>query len=176
MTEASYPDISKANDSPLGLILMSSDGENLSGLRFYDDKVSTTGLLSSTSSTKKIQEKTLNVFRETIRWLDIYFSGKEPNFSPPLTIRGTSFQKAVWKATATIPFGQTATYSEIAAIIAKQRGLTAMSSQAVGNALARNPIALIIPCHRVIAKNGSLSGYAGGLNRKKFLLSLEKNR
>ena len=108
------------------------------------------------------------------KWLDIYFSGKEPDFTPPLLMKTTPFREAVWKIMLTIPFGQTMTYGEIADRIAKQKGLQKMSAQAVGGAVGHNSISLIIPCHRVVGTNGSLTGYAGGIEKKIQLLELEQ--
>ena len=111
-------------------------------------------------------QKELPIFDEICRWLDIYFSGKEPDFTPPLSMRTTPFRKAVWEIMLTIPYGQTMTYGEIAGIIAEQRGIDRMSAQAVGGAVGHNSISLIIPCHRVIGTDGSLTGYAGGIDKK----------
>ena len=116
----------------------------------------------------------LPVFDETIKWLDIYFGGKEPNFTPKISITGTPFKKAVAKIMLTIPYGKTMTYGEIAQKIAKQKGIEKMSAQAVGGAVGHNSILIIIPCHRVVGTNGSLTGYAGGIDRKIELLKLEK--
>ena len=107
-------------------------------------------------------------------WLDIYFKGKAPDFTPPLCMETTSFRKAVWEIMLTIPYGKTMTYGEIADKIAKQKGLLKMSAQAVGGAVGHNSISLIIPCHRVFGSNGSLTGYAGGIDKKVQLLRLEK--
>ena len=119
------------------------------------------------------KEKSLPVFTEACRWLDIYFSGKEPLFTPPLTLRASPFRQAVWEIILTIPYGKTMTYGEIAKRIAMQKGILQMSAQAVGNAVGHNPISLIIPCHRVVGSDGSLTGYAGGIDRKVKLLKLE---
>ena len=106
-------------------------------------------------------------------WLDIYFSGKNPGFSLPLHIQGTSFQREVWDELALIPYGETRTYGEIAAKIAQRHKILRMSPQAVGQAAHRNPIALYVPCHRLVASRGKLGGYAGGVSHKAFLLNLE---
>ena len=110
------------------------------------------------------------------RWLDIYFAGNEPDFTPPLHPIGTPFRMAVWRILLEIPYGVTTTYGAIAKRLAKERGLPQMSAQAIGSAVGRNPISLIIPCHRVIGRNGRLTGYAGGLHRKASLLAMEKKR
>ena len=113
------------------------------------------------------------MFEETRKWLDIYFSGKAPDFTPPLKMETTPFRKAVWELLLTIPFGQTLTYGGIADRVAKQMGLPHMSAQAVGGAVGHNPISLIIPCHRVVGTDGSLTGYAGGIEKKLHLLTME---
>ncbi|MCF0238567.1 MAG: methylated-DNA--[protein]-cysteine S-methyltransferase [Sphaerochaetaceae bacterium] len=113
-------------------------------------------------------------FKETKTWLDIYFEGKTPTFVPPITIEGTAFQKEVWAIVANIPYGKTLSYGDIAKIIALKRNIKRMSSQAVGQGVGANPIAIIIPCHRVLGAKKELTGYAGGLDKKIFLLSLEK--
>ncbi len=155
-------------DSPFGGMTAASDGTALTGLWFDGQKYFAAGLDANH------EEKQLPVFEETGRWLDIYFSGREPDFTPQLSMNTTPFRRAVWEILLTIPYGQTMTYGEIAAEIAKQRGLSRMSAQAVGGAVGHNPISLIIPCHRVIGADGSLTGYAGGLDKKAKLLALEK--
>ena len=152
--------------SPLGGITLSCDGEALTGLWFDGQKYFCAGLPAD------CEEKMLPVFAEAER-LETYFAGKAPDFTPPLAPRGTAFQRSVWEILLTIPYGRTASYGEIAARLAKKRGLPRLSAQAVGGAVGRNPISLIIPCHRVIAADGSLTGYAGGLEKKRFLLALE---
>lgn len=154
--------------SPLGGITVSSNGNEITGLWFDGQKYFGDMLPDN------YEEKTLPIFEETKRWLDIYFSGKAPDFTPPLKMETTAFRKAVWKIMLTIPFGQTMTYGEIADSIAKQRGLAKMSAQAVGGAVGHNSISLIIPCHRVVGTNGSLTGYAGGIEKKVQLLTMEK--
>ena len=154
--------------SPLGGITMASDGEYLTGLWFDGQKY-----FADTLSVQH-DEKDLDVFRRTDNWLDIYFSGKEPNFTPPLRMKGTEFRQEVWQILLTIPFGKTMTYGEIAKVLANRRGIKSMSAQAVGGAIGHNPISLIIPCHRVIGTNGALTGYAGGLEKKAWLLDMER--
>ncbi|WP_448916553.1 methylated-DNA--[protein]-cysteine S-methyltransferase [Eubacterium ramulus] len=154
--------------SPLGGITMASDGEALTGLWFDGQKYFAVTL------SKEHEEKRLPVFEETDRWLDIYFQGKEPDFLPPVSFAGGSeFRQEVWKILLSIPYGKTMTYGEIAECIAKQRGLTRMSAQAVGGAVGHNPISIIVPCHRVVGTDGSLTGYAGGIDKKVGLLKLE---
>lgn len=154
--------------SPLGGITLSSNGTELTGLWFDGQKY-----FGDTLS-KKYEEKSLPVFELSVRWLDIYFSGEAPDFTPPLCMQTTPFRKAVWEIMLTIPFGETMTYGEIADRIANQKGLSKMSAQAVGGAVGHNSISLIIPCHRVVGTNGSLTGYAGGIEKKVQLLKLEK--
>ncbi len=154
--------------SPLGGITIASNGEALTGLWFDGQKCFTGGLASFRG------ERGLPVFSQAARWLDIYFSGREPGFTPPLFLKAAGFRKAVWEMLLGIPYGQTLTYGEIAAEIAGQRGIPRMSARAVGGAVSHNAIALIIPCHRVVGAKGRLTGYAGGLERKARLLALER--
>lgn len=155
-------------DSPLGGITLASDGKALTGLWFDGQKY-----FGSTLSADH-EPGNLPVFEQTRKWLEIYFSGKAPDLTPPLYVRATPFRKAVWDILLTIPFGQTMTYGEIAHKIAAQKGLSHMSAQAVGGAVGHNPISLIIPCHRVVGADGNLTGYAGGTDKKLWLLSMEK--
>lgn len=154
--------------SPLGGITLASDGAALTGLWFDGQKY-----FGETLSAQ-YEEKSLPIFEQTIHWLNIYFSGKAPDFTPPLSMQTTPFRKAVWEILRTIPYGQTMTYGEIAKKIATQKGLPKMSAQAVGGAVGHNSISLIIPCHRVVGTNGSLTGYAGGIDKKIQLLSMEQ--
>lgn len=154
--------------SSLGGITLSSDSETLTGLWFDGQKYYPQNLVAESSEVK------LPIFTETVKWLDIYFSGKEPGFTPPISLYTTPFRKAVYDILLTIPYGQTMTYGEIARILADQQGAEHMSAQAVGNAVGHNPISIIIPCHRVVGADGSLTGYAGGLDKKTALLKLEK--
>lgn len=151
----------------MGGITLASDGEALIGLWFDGQKH-----FADTLSDHP-EERSLPVFRDAVRWLDIYFSGKAPDFTPPLNLRTSPFRKTVWKIMLTIPFGQIMTYGDIATKVACERGLPRMSAQAVGGAVGHNAISLIIPCHRVIGSDGSLTGYAGGIDRKMNLLKLE---
>ena len=148
--------ISTTYSSPLGTIVIESDGECLTGLRFADqpDNGETNG-------------ESVLIIAEVLKWLDDYFAGKQPRKVPRLNPQGTPFQKKVWTALFTIDYGQTKTYGEIAKMV------NCRSAQAVGQAISRNPIALIIPCHRVICADGSLGGYAYGIERKKQLLQME---
>lgn len=155
-------------DSPLGGIMTASDGEKLTGLWFDGQKY------FPETMNQNIRNTDLPIFEETRQWLDLYFSGKEPAFTPPFSLHSTPFRQSVWEILLTIPYGKTVTYGEIAAMLAKKKGLLRMSAQAVGGAVGHNPISLIIPCHRVVGTDGSLTGYAGGLERKRWLLALEK--
>ncbi len=155
-------------DSPLGGITMAADGEALVGLWFDGQKYFAAGLAAAR------EERDLPVFAAAERWLDEFFSGKEPDFTPPLRPRGTPFQQAVWELLRAIPYGQTTTYGKIAAEIARRTGRGHMSAQAAGGAVGHNPISLIIPCHRVVGADGSLTGYAGGVEKKLRLLQLEQ--
>lgn len=153
--------------SPLGEILLSSDDIGITGLWFTGQKYYALYL------DKENEEKETALLRKAKEWLDIYFSGKEPNFKLPLHFNGSNFQNNVWKMLYSIPYGKIITYGEIANNLARQKGLKKMSARAVGGAVGHNPISIIVPCHRVIGSNGSLTGYAGGVKRKKYLLELE---
>ena len=154
-------------DSPLGGITLASDGEALTGL-WFDGQIYFANTMSDDS-----KKEELPIFVQTCHWLDIYFSGKEPNYTPRLKMNTTPFRKAVWDVMLTIPFGKTMTYGEIARLIAQKRGIAQMSAQAVGGAVGHNSISLIIPCHRVVGSRGNLTGYVGGLDKKAKLLRLE---
>lgn len=154
--------------SPLGNILLAADQIGLTGLWFEGQKYFALYL------DKEHEEKEVPVLQQTKKWLDIYFSGKEPDFKLPLHFTGTDFQNEVWEILSAIPYGQTTTYGEIAKQIAAKRGLARMSAQAVGGAVGHNEISIIVPCHRVVGSNGSLTGYAGGIDKKIKLLTLEK--
>lgn len=156
-------------ESPLGGITLGSDGKALTGLWFDGQEHYAVTLQS------QAEHRRLPVFDETCRWLDIYFSGRAPDFTPELVLHGTPFRKAVWDILLTIPFGKTMSYGEIAERFAHQRGISRMSAQAVGGAVGHNPVSIIVPCHRVVGADGSLTGYAGGLERKARLLEIENN-
>ena len=155
-------------NSPIGRITMASEGNALIGLWFEGQRY------FADSIKEECTEKDLDIFDDTLRWLDIYFSGKEPDFTPKILITGTPFRKSVAEIMLTIPYGKTMTYGGIANVIAKEKGIAKMSAQAVGGAVGYNSISIIIPCHRVVGTNGSLTGYAGGLDKKIQLLKLEK--
>lgn len=150
--------------SPLGPILLAADETGLTGLWFEAQKYFPSFLGVD------YQEKETPVLTETVRWLDVYFSRKDPGFLPPLHPQGSPFRQTVWDILLTIPRGQTMTYGEIA------RRLGVRSAQAVGGAVGHNPISILIPCHRVVGSDGSLTGYAGGVERKARLLQLEGAR
>lgn len=154
--------------SPLGDILLAADQNCLTGLWFEGQKYFALHL------GKEREEKEIPVFEKTKEWLDIYFSGKEPDFTVTLRFIGTDFQKEVWKILCSIPYGQTMTYGEIAGKLAEKRGKKSMSAQAVGGAVGHNRISILVPCHRVVGSDGSLTGYAGGIEKKVKLLTLEK--
>lgn len=154
--------------SPLGEILIAADDIGLTGLWFEGQKYYALHL------DKENQEQETQILKDTKRWLDIYFSGQEPNFKLPLHFTGTDFQNEVWEILCSIPYGKTMTYGEIANILAKRKGLERMSAQAVGGAVGHNEISIIVPCHRVVGSQGSLTGYAGGIDKKVSLLQLEK--
>lgn len=156
-------------DSPLGGMTLVSDGTALVGLYFDGQKYFAEGLDA------KRTQKNLPVFEEALRWLDVYFSGRKPDFTPPTAPAGTAFQQSVWEILRTIPYGETTTYGAIARRIEQNTGCR-MSAQAVGGAVGRNPISILIPCHRVVGTNGSLTGYAGGIDKKERLLRWEGAR
>ena len=154
-------------NSPLGGITLASDGEALVGLWFNRQKHYADTLDAVH------QERDLAVFRDACIWLDMYFDGRKPDFTPRLNMRTTPFRRTVWKMLLSIPYGKTSTYGEIARELAWRNGLSSMSAQAVGGAVGHNSISLIVPCHRVVGASGSLTGYAGGLEIKRRLLELE---
>ena len=151
--------------SPFGSITLTSDGTSLVGL-WFDEKYFADTLEDEHTP------KSLPIFEEAFFWLDLYFDGKEPNFLPPLAPEATPFRKKVWNILLSIPYGQTITYGEIAKRIAREQSAP-MSAQAVGGAVGHNPISIIVPCHRVVGTNGSLTGYADGIDKKVKLLALE---
>ncbi len=155
--------------SPIGNIMLASDGDNLIGLWLEGQKY------FARTVTDEITEKNdLPVFILTCSWLDKYFSGQKPTISDlPLAPRGGDFRKDVWDILCAIPYGEVITYGEIAKMIATRLNKASMSSQAVGGAVGHNPISIIIPCHRVVGANGSLTGYAGGIDKKITLLEHE---
>lgn len=157
-------------DSPLGGILLAADEVGLTGLWFDGEKY----FADTLDPEHKAQETP--ILREAKRWLDVYFRGQEPDFTPPLRPIGSPFRQEVWALLLQIPYGQTTTYGALAKQLAAMHGLSRMSAQAVGGAVGHNEISIIIPCHRVVGTNGSLTGYAGGIDKKAKLLTLEKIR
>lgn len=153
--------------SPMGEILLAADEIGLTGLWFDGEK------FYADSLDPEHEEKELPVFEAVRKWLDIYFSGKEPDFMPPVHMIGSPFRLSVWELLRQIPYGETVTYGELAKMVAEKRGLSRMSAQAVGGAVGHNEISIIVPCHRVVGSDGSLTGYAGGVDKKERLLTLE---
>ena len=155
-------------DSPLGGILLAADEQGLIGLWFDGEKYFAEKLPETHEAGKT------PALREAARWLDEYFAGREPDFTPPLHPIGSPFRKAVWKILLQIPYGKTVTYGDVSKTVAENIGAARMSAQAVGGAVGHNAIGIIIPCHRVIGTNGNLTGYAGGIDKKIKLLELER--
>jgi len=158
----------KKYESPLGVITLASDGTYLTALWFDGQKYD-----------RDIMEKDavwedVPVLDETVKWLDIYFGGGVPDFTPPIKMFGSEFYKTVGQIMLEIPYGKTTTYGDIAKETAKRLGKEKMSAQAVGGAVGHNSISVIIPCHRVVGATGSLTGYAGGIEKKIKLLEIEK--
>ena len=154
-------------DSPLGKILLAADEEGMTGVWFEAQKYFAAKLPPEN------EEGTTPVLGDACRWLGVYFSGREPDFTPKLHLIGSDFRQAVWALLLQIPYGQTTTYGALAKQLAEINGGKRVSAQAVGGAVGHNPISLMIPCHRVVGTNGSLTGYGGGIQRKKALLELE---
>ena len=156
--------------SPLGKILLAVDEIGLTGLWFEGQKY-----FANTLPEESVSKET-EILTEAKKWLDIYFSGEEPKFIPPLHPAGSAFRQVVWQILLEIPYGQTVTYGEIARKMNKMKNTSnssCMSAQAVGGAVGHNEVSVIIPCHRVVGTNGSLTGYAGGIEKKIALLELE---
>lgn len=151
--------------SPIGQLLLTSDGTHLTGL-----------WMDRQPEPRSIPGTHLPVLLQTKSWLDGYFLGEAPEMTVPLAAEGTSFQKMIWKFLGQIPYGATCTYGELAKKAAAALGREKMSSQAVGGAVGRNPISILIPCHRCIGSDGSLTGYAWGLERKQWLLAHEQKK
>ena len=154
----------------LGEVRLRSDGKSLTGLWFV-------GQVNDAKEHSDIEMKDdLPIFGQVETWLESYFSGKQTSITFPLQPKGTIFQERVWKILQEIPYGETMTYGEIAQRIAKEKGVATYSAQAVGQAVGKNPISILIPCHRVLGKNGALTGYAGGVHRKEQLLRIERGK
>lgn len=148
--------------SPLGDILLAANDAGLTGLWFYGARYFAEGMEDER------REELTPVLEQTVRWLDIYFSGSEPCFTPPLELHGSDFRRRVWAQLMKIPYGSTVSYGEISS------ALGVNSAQAVGGAVGHNPIGIIVPCHRVLGADGSLTGYAAGTDKKICLLEFEK--
>lgn len=156
-----------AYQSSVGDVLLAADETGLTGLWFEGEK------FYALSLDPEHEERETPIFAITRRWLDIYFSGHEPDFMPPVHMIGSEFRRCVWELLLRIPYGTTVTYGDLARQVARRRGLRRMSAQAVGGAVGHNEISIIVPCHRVVGTNGSLTGYAGGVDKKRRLLELE---
>ena len=171
--------------SMLGTITVASDGPHLCGLwlenqRYFEEKIEERVLGKRAKTAKEVQlllgEEALQQstgLQKTLVWLDTYFAGKDPDALPPLAMHGTEFQEQVWNQISQIPYGETRTYGDIAQALAPHRPNGKISCRAVGSAIGKNPITVIVPCHRVIGAGNNLTGYAGGLQRKLQLLDLE---
>lgn len=154
--------------SPMGGILLAADEIGIRGLWFEGQRFFARGL------PEECTEEETPAIAEAKRWLDIYFTGKDPGFLPPLHPVGSAFRQEVWQLLLQIPYGKTVTYGDIAKRLAEKTGVEGMSAQAVGGAVGHNEISIIIPCHRVVGTNGSLTGYAGGIDKKVKLLESER--
>lgn len=157
--------------SPLGKITLLAKEDSLLGL-WFDNQKYYAGAFAENLCNAKNEDS--SVILQTKKWLDEYFKGNVPDFIPKLELIGTPFRKEVWNILQTIPYGETVTYKYVAEQVANKQGEEKMSAQAVGGAVGHNPISIIVPCHRVVASNGELTGYAGGLERKQKLLEIEK--
>lgn len=154
-------------DSPLGKMLLAADDDGLVGLWFQGSRYFGAGV-------PRRELADTEVLRRGRAWLDVYFHGGQPDFTVPLHLRGSEFQRSVWALLREIPYGTTVTYGQLARTLSARRGGAPVAAQAVGGAVGRNPLSLVIPCHRVVGAGGSLTGYGGGLARKAWLLELER--
>ena len=153
--------------SPIGQLTLASDGEHITGLWVKGQKYFAATLQPGS------EMKSLPIFDRAAQWLDVYFSGIEPDFHLPLAPKGSPFRQAVWQALCTIPYGTVVTYADISRQVAERLGRATMSAQATGGAVGHNPITILIPCHRVVGTGGSLTGFASGIDAKLKLLTLE---
>ena len=158
---------SQTYHSPIGELILLSDGKALTGVHYHRSE------FEKKRRDQPILEEKLSLFSEVSHWLDMYFQGENPEITFSLEPKGTCFQQSVWQEIRQIPYGQTTTYGEISQKIAQSMGKDNMSAQAIGGAVGSNPISIIIPCHRVIGKTGSITGYGGGIERKLALFALE---
>lgn len=154
--------------SPLGEIIIASDGPAVVGLWFTGQRQFRIEELEG-----YIADEYLPIFDEVSRWLNIYFTGNNPGKTPDIRMNGTPFQLEVWQILQNIPYGELITYRKIADLIAKKRGIAKMSARAIGGSVGRNPISILVPCHRVVGSDGKMTGYAGGIEKKIKLLKLE---
>ena len=170
------------SSDPLGTLLLAADSAGLTGLWLENGKYFADTLENKeykkiektpTGSAAAGQKEASEILTDTRHWLDLYFQGKKPDFTPKLHLTGSDFRMEVWKLLLEIPYGQTVTYGALARKLADRHGLAKMSAQAVGGAVGHNPVSIIVPCHRVVGTNGSLTGYAGGIGNKVKLLELE---
>lgn len=156
--------------SPIGELTVASDGVHITGLWLKDQKY-----FGAALSGACVPGESIPVLQVAAEWLDRYFDGQKPDVSLlPLHPNGTPFQELVWKLLLYIPYGKTVSYRDLASHVAQKLQKSRMSAQAVGNAVGKNPVSIIIPCHRVVGANGALIGYAGGLDKKQWLLEFEK--
>ena len=155
--------------SPLGGITLCSDGDALTGLWFDGQKHFGAGA----DLTRAREAEDLSVFRMAREWLEIYFSGRDPGFTPPLRLAGSPWRRAVWDVLLSTPYGTVLTYGALARRAAASLGAERCSARAAGGAVGHNPVSLIVPCHRVVTAAGGVGGYAGGAERKAWLLRLE---
>lgn len=156
-------------ESPIGKITLTAENEKLTGLWLEGQNY-----FESTINEEMMKDDNLKIFKEVRNWLDKYFTKKKPDISElALSPSGSEFRKSVWLVLCKVPYGEVTTYGKVAREVAKERGMAKMSAQAIGGALAHNPISIIIPCHRVVGSDGSLIGYAGGIDRKIKLLEYE---
>lgn len=154
-------------ESPIGGLLIASNGEAITGLWFEGQKYFADTL------EREHEEADIQIFRQTKEWLGAYFAGINPGAVPPVMLEGSLFRMTVWGILMGIPYGSAITYKEIGARVASKLGLGHMSAQAVGGAVGHNPVSIMVPCHRVLGSDGRLTGYAGGLDKKAYLLRLE---
>lgn len=154
--------------SPLGMMLLAADGVGLTGAWFEGQKY------FGSTLTEGAREERSPVTDEAVRWLDLYFSGAVPDFLPPLHLTGSPFRREVWALLCAVPYGETVTYGELAARLRAKNGGRPVSARAVGGAVGHNPVSVIVPCRRVTGAGGRLTGYAGGLERKRQLLRREQ--
>lgn len=157
------------------IVMMLPDSEQETAATISECRQNKTALLLAGEQRESAQVVT--VFEAAVRWLDRYFAGENPEVTsgrPPLSLEGTNFQKEVWELLLEIPYGKTTTYGEIARELARRRGVKTMSAQAVGGAVGHNKISILVPCHRVVGADGKLTGYAGGIERKQWMLEMEQ--